>query len=298
MLHRNDIYWKGILEDLFADFLRYFYPAAEELFDISRGFEFLDKELEQLFPSDDPEHPKFVDKLVKVFTKEGQEEWILVHIEVQGYKDDNFALRMFTYFYRIRDRYDKEVISIAIFTDSDNKFLPDEYTYAGRDGSTSVVFKFKTYKVIDQDPAALEANENPFATVILTVQLAIRKKNLTTDDFLNLTLDIVRQLYRKGFDRKKIDNLLVFIRAYANFGKPEINAKFDQAIDELNKKTRTMGIREQVLQVRAQEATRETKSVIVKNLILKTNHSLQEIADLAEVRINFVLEVKKALESE
>lgn len=68
----SDIYWKGILEDLFADFLRFFYTNADERFNINRGFEFLDKELEQLFPQDDPEHPKFVDKLVKVFTKEGK----------------------------------------------------------------------------------------------------------------------------------------------------------------------------------------------------------------------------------
>ena len=56
------------------------------------------------------EAPKFVDKLVKVFTRTGKEKWILIHIEVQGYQDRDFAKRKFTYFYRILDKYDKPVL--------------------------------------------------------------------------------------------------------------------------------------------------------------------------------------------
>ncbi len=95
LMKRDDTLWKGILENLFDDFLRFFFPDADKLFDIKKGFEFLDKELQQLFPSmDDMQSPKFVDKLVKVFTKTGKEEWLLVHIEVQGYEDKGFARRM------------------------------------------------------------------------------------------------------------------------------------------------------------------------------------------------------------
>jgi hypothetical protein len=49
-MQRNDILWKAALEDLFHDFLRFFYPEADDLFDLGKGFEYLDKELEQLFP--------------------------------------------------------------------------------------------------------------------------------------------------------------------------------------------------------------------------------------------------------
>lgn len=71
---------QGILENVFNDFLRFFFEDAEKLFDLNKGFQFLNKELEQLFPAENIEHPKFVDKLVKVFTKEGKDKWILVHI--------------------------------------------------------------------------------------------------------------------------------------------------------------------------------------------------------------------------
>jgi hypothetical protein len=69
--------WKAALEDLFDDFLRFFYPEADQLFDLEKDFEYLDKELEQLFPPDQDKYaPRYVDKLVKVFTKQGTEEWI------------------------------------------------------------------------------------------------------------------------------------------------------------------------------------------------------------------------------
>ena len=119
-MKHNDLLWKAALEDLFDDFLRFFYPGADQLFDLEKDFEYLDKELEQLFPPDQDKYaPRYVDKLVKVFTKQGTEEWILIHVEVQSYKDHDFAKRMFQYYYRILDQYDKPITAFAIFADSD-----------------------------------------------------------------------------------------------------------------------------------------------------------------------------------
>ena len=36
---------------------------------------------------------KVVDKLVKAYLKDGSEQWILVHIEVQGDEDKDFSQR-------------------------------------------------------------------------------------------------------------------------------------------------------------------------------------------------------------
>jgi hypothetical protein len=98
----NDILWKSLLEVVFDDLLRFLFPRVEEVFDFKRGFEFLDKELAQMYPEPGKEpSTRFVDKLVKVFRKDGKEEWLLVHIEVQGPTSSRapFAERMFRYFY-------------------------------------------------------------------------------------------------------------------------------------------------------------------------------------------------------
>jgi hypothetical protein len=145
-MKRDDTLWKSILENVFDDFLCFFFADAEKLFDMTRRFQFLDKELEQLFPCPDMQAPKFVDKLVKVFTKEGKEEWLLIHIEVQGYADADFSKRMFTYFYRIIDKYQKPVAAIAILTDRNKNIHPDTYEYDFL--GTSFIYHFNTYKII------------------------------------------------------------------------------------------------------------------------------------------------------
>lgn len=134
----------GGLEDL----LRFVIPDADRIFDIRRGFEFLEKELGEMYPEPDKKSDtKFVDKLVKVFTKTGSEEWVLCHVEVQGTNDPAFAKRMFKYYARIFDRFDRPLTAIAIFTGKDGKKLPDIYIqkYAG----TELTYKYNTLCILD-----------------------------------------------------------------------------------------------------------------------------------------------------
>jgi hypothetical protein len=235
-MKRNDTLWKGILESLFPDFLKYFFKNADVLFDMEKGFQFLDKELEQLFPAEEIKAPKFVDKLVKVFTQSGREEWILVHIEVQGYHDKNFSERMFTYFYRILDKYQKRVTSIAIYTDSDDKYHPDVFAYEYL--CTKINFEFNTFKIIDQDEDALAKSDNPFSIVVLTVLLALKKKKLNDESLYNLKYAIAKNLLEKNLPKKKIDDLLIFLQHYVTFENSGYNVKFDIIIEELTENRR------------------------------------------------------------
>ena len=50
MRKKNDILLKSAFEEAFPDLLRFFFDKADIIFDIERGFEFLDKELSELFP--------------------------------------------------------------------------------------------------------------------------------------------------------------------------------------------------------------------------------------------------------
>lgn len=104
----NDQLWKGIIEDMFEDFVAFFLPNLFPHIDFAREITFLDKELEQIYSKTD-DKLRLVDKLVKIYTKNGKEHWILVHIEVQGYYDPNFAKRMYIYFVRLKEKYDKPI---------------------------------------------------------------------------------------------------------------------------------------------------------------------------------------------
>jgi hypothetical protein len=72
-----------MLEEIFDDLLTFLFPKASQVFDLERGFEFLDKELAEMYPEPDKvKETRFVDKLVKVYNRDGTDEWILVHVEV------------------------------------------------------------------------------------------------------------------------------------------------------------------------------------------------------------------------
>lgn len=286
---RNDALWKGLLEDIFPYFIPFFLPEHSYLFDIEKPFEFLDKELQQLYPQETEQELKFVDKLVKAFTKDGKEKWILIHIEVQGYKDADFGKRMFTYFYRILDRYNVPVTAIAIFTDSSKSFKPNHYVYdfAG----TQNTYHFNTYKVLQQDEKLLEQSDNPFATAILTVLLALKKKS-DDEQILYFKLALVREMYAKGFSHTVTRNLLNFIKFYVNFVKPETSIKFEQALKFLTDNIQTMGLEEQILELREQKGRRERNIVFVENLIRNTDFLDERIAGLADVPIEFVKKIR------
>jgi hypothetical protein len=70
---KNDALWKGMLEEVFDDALRFIFRDADQEFDMHRRFEFLDKELIEMYPEPDKRSAtRNVDKLVKVFRCDGR----------------------------------------------------------------------------------------------------------------------------------------------------------------------------------------------------------------------------------
>ena len=243
-MKRNDILWKAALEDLFDDFLRFFYPEAEALFDLQKGFEYLDKELDQLFPPEfDNYAPRYVDKLVKVFTRSGKEEWILIHVEVQGYTDNDFAARMFQYYYRILDKYVRPITAFAIFADSSKGFNPSSYAHEFL--GTKIYYGYNTCKIIDQDDVKLMNSNNPFAMVILSAKIAINSKR--DQQLFDMSYDMARQLLRMQMPKEKIRKVMNFLKYYIRFENPEMFGKFESEISILTERSTTMGIEEFLL---------------------------------------------------
>lgn len=87
--------WKEALERYFPEFMAFFFPDAHADIDWDRGYDFLDKEL-QAVVRDAELGRRLADKLARVTARDGAEDWLLVHIEVQGQVESDFAKRMFT----------------------------------------------------------------------------------------------------------------------------------------------------------------------------------------------------------
>lgn len=298
-MKKLDILWKGIIEDLPVHFILFFFPNAHKILDLSRGIEFLDKELEAIFPIDNPQHPRFVDKLLKVYTLDGQEEWILIHIEIQGYADPNFSKRMYTYFYRLFDRYQKPVTALAIFTDNQPGYMPDrfEYSFMG----TTQTYQYNTYKVAEQIEADLLANDNPFALVVLTALRAIKVQKATDNDLMALKLDLFRTMIGRQMDKTTMRALANFLKMYIPFAKPEISLTFEKQLESITENISTMGIEELILHITEQKGIEKGiekgKAEVVRNLIIKLGLNDEQAANVAGVSIEFVQKVRDSLDS-
>jgi hypothetical protein len=72
---------------------------------------------------------RFADTLVQVTLQDGQQRWIYIHIEIQGQRDSDFAHRMFTYNYRLFDRYATPIASLAVLADESEGWKPDRYGF-------------------------------------------------------------------------------------------------------------------------------------------------------------------------
>ena len=78
--------WKEALGLYFQPFMAFFFPQIEANIDWNRGYEFLDKEFQQVVR--DAELGRiYADKLVKVWQRDGSEIWVLIgHHVASGQK--------------------------------------------------------------------------------------------------------------------------------------------------------------------------------------------------------------------
>jgi hypothetical protein len=204
-----DTPWKDIIERYFEDFIAFFLPQAHEEIDWNQGYEFLDKELQQVV-RDAELGRRLVDKLAKVYLQNGEEAWVLIHIEVQSQEETDFAERMFVYHYRIFDRYKRKVASLAVLGDERSNWRPSQYGY--QLWSSEIRFNFPVVKLLDYSNqwSALEASRNPFAIVVMAHLTAQETRNNRLRR-KELKFALIRRLYEQGFAREDVVNLFRFI---------------------------------------------------------------------------------------
>ncbi len=201
--------WKEALAVYFPAFLAFFFPQAYAAIDWSRGYEALDKELQQVV-RDAELGRRLVDKLFKVWRKDGQEAWVLVHVEVQGWYETDFAQRMYVYNYRLFDRYNRAVVSLAVLADEQAGWRPDHFGYSL--WGCTVDFRFPVVKLLDYaaDVEALETNPNPFAAVVLA-HLKTLETRQDPEARRIWKVRLVKSLYERGLSKEDIRQLFRLI---------------------------------------------------------------------------------------
>ena len=194
--------WKSFIELYFHDFVSLFFPHIEADIDWSKPIRFLDKELQKVVR--DAEIPKrYADKLVEVHRLSGEKAIVICHIEVQNEGENDFEARMYSYNYRLRDRYNCPVVSLAILTDDSKKWRPS--SFQDELWGCSIDFRFPIVKLLDyeSDWTVLEASRNPFAVVVMA-QLKTKATHNQPQERKQWRYRLTTMLYDQGYGEQDI----------------------------------------------------------------------------------------------
>ena len=297
--------WKEAITKYFESFLLFFYPHIHQQIDWTKTPIPLDKELEKITASAKTKK-RHADKLFKVWLLNGQEAWILIHIEVQSQYDTEFPLRMFVYNYRSFDLNNQPVISLAILGDETQSWRPTSYQYGM--GDSQLKFDFSIVKLLDYQWSDLERSDNIFAIVVMAhLKTKTTTSNLTERE--QWKWQLTRLLYNKGYNRKEIADLYKVIDLMMALSE-DLQLSFEEKLTKYQEERQMpllTNIEQRALAKGAKEACQQHIIKLLqkrfgelpKNLIQKINQiddiSLLEQLILETISVNSVAEFEQLI---
>ncbi len=290
-----DTAWKETLDLYFEPFLTFLFPSAHAAINWDQSVEFLDKEFQDLIP-DAEIGRRYADKLVKAWLSNGEEAFILIHVEVQSQEDRGFAERMFVYHYRIFDYYQKRVMSLAVLGDENSKWRPDQYCYTLAGCELSL--KFPIVKLIDYEQrwSELETSDNPMAVVVMA-HLRSRTTKSDAQARKQWKWILTRRLYERGYSREDVVRLFRVIDRIMALPS-NLKRQFKEELEQYEREEQMPIIssmeelaREEGIQIGEQ---RGIQQMVIK--LLQENVSIEIIAKTSGLSVEEILELQNQLE--
>jgi hypothetical protein len=204
-----DTPWKDAIARYFPEFMAFYFQDAYHAIDWTRPHVFLEQELAQVV-KDAELGKRRVDKLVRVFVHGGGEQWVFVHIDVQGSYDRQFAERVFVYNYRIYDCYHRPVASLVLLADDRAKWKPASFSYSLMGCEVGIRFPVVKLNDFGGQVDTLLAHPNVFALVTAAQLLTQQTKGEHVKRHA-AKWRLARMLYERDWDKQRIVDLFGII---------------------------------------------------------------------------------------
>jgi hypothetical protein len=227
--------WKDVIQHAFPEFMEFYFPDAAARIDWAEGHEFLETELRQVV-RDAELGRRHADVLARVTSLTGTTEHVYVHVEVQGGRESDFTRRMFVYHYRLFDRFDAPVASLAVLADDDPLWRPDTFTFEALGLFHTV--QFGVAKLLDHEHRLeqLQQDDNPFALVTAAHLLTRRTRNDAWQRY-EAKLRLIRLLYRQGWERQQVLDLFAVLDWMMSL-PTTLQQRLWQDVDEMDQEKR------------------------------------------------------------
>ncbi len=204
-----DTRWKELIYAFVEEFIQYFLPDLYQDVDFAVEPQFLEQELHKLFADEERKGKKISDKLIKVRLKNGEDNFILVHVEIEGDAPSHYPREVFKYYYRIYDRYEADINTLVIYVGDQVPLSHNVYnrnTYG-----TKLSFEFHSYVVKNQTEADLLASPNICALAVLANLYVLQSKNDYAKRF-GFKRQLLNLLLERKHSRRSIVDIFGFIR--------------------------------------------------------------------------------------
>ncbi|MBR1602736.1 MAG: hypothetical protein IJ667_04785 [Synergistaceae bacterium] len=233
-----DGFWKDLIARFWREMLLSVMPDLYYAADLSVEPEFLDKELRdimQSFDAQQDEHnpPRFVDALMKIALKSGGDEWVLLHIEIQGPGGEDLPSRMHRYYCLLFAHHGRHPAALAILTEPRPKENKNFYEFSHF--GTSIKYSYNCLDIEALDEDALRASDNPFDLAIYASRKAKRCRKDELQKFIYLR-ELWTLLNAKGWERKDRRALLLFLERIINLKSEALRVKYINEYRELEEK--------------------------------------------------------------
>ena len=232
----KDGIWKDAITQYLPLLLKRMMPELYEDVDFSQDLIYLDKELRdtiQVSQSEEHNAARFVDTLVQVPLKSGRNEWVLLHIEVQGEGGEDISFRMILYCCLIFAHYRRMPVALAILTDKRPlKEKPGVFDFS--EYGTELIYKYNVFEVYKQRDEELLSSDNPFDSFIYAAKNYSKyMKEDAQKVKLVYLLKIIRNLYVRGMNEQDRRSILVFISRLINLKDAEMVNQFVEELKRL-----------------------------------------------------------------
>jgi len=201
----HDQIFKQVIESFFREFLELFFPDEAQQIDFDR-IEFLrDEMFTELIVGD----WKHLDLVAKVGLTIGEEKFVLIHIEIQSFRQADFAERMYFYYSQLMLRHRREILPIAIFADQARwrTQIPNRFEIQAI-GRPVLQFEYQQIKLKHLDYRTYLRSGSPLAYALMTKMTYNRK------DHVRLKADFLRLMLNSAANPAKQRILFQFIETY------------------------------------------------------------------------------------
>ena len=303
--------WKDFTREFWRDVLCDFMPELYVAADLEREAEQLEKELHDILADLDTEAEKtpkrYVDNLLKIYLKDSSEEWVLLHIEIQGRGRGNISLRMFRYHCLILTHYGRHPAAMAILTAKRPKKEGEPGKYTAELFGTLVEYTYRVIKAYEFKDEGLKARNTKPALFIYALKKSAEHRRSDREK-LEYMKEIIRLAAKQGMNIRERRMFMIFVERSMKLKNKELQTEFhheyNKAFEEGNI-MRYKGILERSFELmdafdegeaqgRAQERAKTIREFACKLLGLGT-FSDEQIADLTNQPLEDIAVLRQEL---